>query len=92
MKVLNDRSLQSEWERRVNGLHKALFIHAPTEPAPVPVRRRDIATGVCVCICICVWDVCILVVCASVWAGKGHPDTHVLGRSEQGAFRGYTQR
>ncbi len=70
MKVLNGRSLQSEWERVVNGLRKALFIHAPTQPAPVPVRRRDIATGVfvymsvyergkcayqlCVCVCVCV--------------------------------------
>lgn len=46
MKVLNGRSLQSEWERVVNGLHKALFI----QPAPVPVCRRDVATGVCVCV------------------------------------------
>lgn len=53
MKMLNGRSLQREWECVVNGLHKALFIHAPTQPAPVPVRRRDIATGV-VYACDCV--------------------------------------
>lgn len=48
MKVLNGRGAQGEWERVVNGLHKSLFICAPTQPAPVPVRRRDIAFGVCV--------------------------------------------
>lgn len=42
MKVLNGGGLQSVWERVVNGLHKALFIRALAQPAPVPVRRRDI--------------------------------------------------
>lgn len=85
MKVLNGRSLQHEWECVVNGLHKALFIHAPIQPAPVPVRRRDIATGVYVP----VWEVCVPVVCRLAKGMTRHP---VVGRSEQGAFRGYTLR
>lgn len=69
---MNGGSLQREWERALNGLHKALFIRrAPTQPAPVPVRRRDVASGVCVfrvcrpgvgcvrasCVCVCVFCV-----------------------------------
>lgn len=42
----------------MNGLHKALFILAPALPAPVSVRRRDVATGIiyltCVFVCVCV--------------------------------------
>lgn len=64
---MNGGGLQREWERSLNGLHKALFIRrAPTQPVPVPVRRRDVASGVCVFGVRCrgVWDVCAPVVCA----------------------------
>lgn len=101
MEVLNGCSLQSEWERVVNGLHKeALFIHAPTQPAPVTVRRRDIATGV-VYMCVWVWEVGMPVVCVCVYVcmfgreGEGARawrDTQVVDRSKQGAFTGCTQR
>lgn len=79
MKVLNGHNLLCEWEPVVNGLHKALFIHSPTQPAPVPVRRRDIATGA-VCVCMSVGS--IRASCARarvcVWAGKGHDETPKL--------------
>lgn len=72
----------------VNGLHKALFIHAPAQPAPVPVRRRDIATGVCVSVyergkCVCQLNVCL---CVCVGWQRAWRDTQVVGRSEQEAL------
>lgn len=77
--MLNGCSLQSEWERVVNGLHKeALFIHAPTQPAPVTVRRRDIATGVvyvCVCVSVGSEHASCVSVCLEGGGGKGQDET-----------------